>query len=210
VYSDSWNTRYEVRQGRSINTVDVIPWNYDKTEGEESNFRKFCEWLCELVDIQIQEQWYEVNCNQLSALLDEIRIPRTPPLHSLLQQLYPQFSWFPWLLHPTPKFFWTKEENRKKYMDWLIEELNVETQDDLKWITTDTIINSGQEGILTYYNHSIYNLLKSIYVQFDWYPWFSAQVPFGYWSDPVAQREYIEWLAVQLGITKKEDWYVSE
>jgi hypothetical protein len=36
---------------------------------------------------------------------------------------------------------------------------------------------------------------------------FEAKMSHAYWVERATQREYLDWLATQLGVTVSEDWY---
>ena len=40
-----------------------------------------------------------------------------------LQAAYPEHEWLPWKFSNTPKGFWEKKENQKKFFDWLGKEI---------------------------------------------------------------------------------------
>ena len=40
------------------------------------------------------------------------------------------YNWLPWKFNSVPSNYWTLEENVKKYMNWLSEQLNIKTMED--------------------------------------------------------------------------------
>ena len=65
-----------------------------------------------------------------------------------LQAVYPEHEWLPWKFSNSPKGFWKKKENQKKFFDWLGKELGYKTLDDWYNITTSTIDKHGGGSML--------------------------------------------------------------
>ena len=58
-----------------------------------------------------------------------------------------------------------------------------------------------------YYNGSPIKFVTSIYPNYNWVIWKFPMVPNGYWQKKENQKEYMEWLKLELGYTTPEDWY---
>jgi hypothetical protein len=61
--------------------------------------------------------------------------------------------------------------------------------------------------IFNKYNNSPYKLLTSVYPEHDWMPWIFARCPREYWADKKNHRKFLEYLAKELNIKDKNDWY---
>ena len=48
----------------------------------------------------------------------------------MITSAYPNYDWLPWKFSRTSKGFWKNEDNVKKYMNWLSQELNIKTMED--------------------------------------------------------------------------------
>ena len=106
-----------------------------------------------------------------------------------------------------PRGHWKNKENHKKYMDWLRKKEGYNTMEDLYKINIKVIQKNGSVTLLLYYNSSISTLITSIYPNYNWLIWKFQRVPIGYWEDIKHQKEYMEWLKLELGYTTPEDWY---
>ncbi len=84
----------------------------------------------------------------------------------------------------------------------------------------DAVSNSRTGWIIShYYGSSLGKALSTLYPDYHWKPWlFGKQqrnnqsaidyrVPHGFWSEEGNQREYLDWLAEELGVKTIEDWY---
>lgn len=57
------------------------------------------------------------------------------------------------------------------------------------------------------FGDSIYEALVDAYPEHHFLPWKFASVPRAFWADPKNQREFLDWVGVQLGLKSLEDWY---
>lgn len=87
-------------------------------------------------------------------------------------------------------------------------ELGYELMDDWYKITIDDIQKHGGLGLLTHYNNSPAKALQSVYPDHNWATW-----KFGHlltkhlcWNLD-NQKNFLEWLGVQLEHKSMEDWY---
>lgn len=49
--------------------------------------------------------------------------------------VFSDYEWLPWKFNTVPKGFWDDKENVKKYMNWLGNQLNVNTMEDWYRVT---------------------------------------------------------------------------
>src|SRR4051812_18456528 len=100
--------------------------------------------------------WYvicynSINCNLISSLQDD-----------------------PWKRGSVPTTFWQHEENQKRYLNWLAEELNINQTANLEgWysITWLQIAKKGGRGLLRCYGDSPCKLFQALYPEFPWQGW---------------------------------------
>ena len=57
----------------------------------------------------------------------------------MLQSLFPEKNFLPWKFSTIPNFFWDKESNRKAYLNWLSNKLNIKDFSDWYNITNSVI-----------------------------------------------------------------------
>lgn len=58
------------------------------------------------------------------------------------------YDWQPWKFGATPRGFWSKEENQKQYMQWLLKELKVNSIGSLTWEFIETLWWMQRTGML--------------------------------------------------------------
>lgn len=64
--------------------------------------------------------------------------------------------------------------------------------------------------MLQKYNESPFKLLSALFPNYKWLPWKFDHCPRNFWSVPSNQRMYMDWVAKELHITDKNDWYKVE
>ena len=79
--------------------------------------------------------------------------------------------------------------------------------EDWYQVKISDVEDQGGHGLLNHYGGSLIKLLLAVYPDFKWQVWRFNQPPKGYWNDLKNQREFFDWMELQLGIQRKEDWY---
>ena len=171
---------------------------------------RYLNWLGARFGFEEPEDWYRVrfshfrdnfgrglisNCYQdsiLNALLD----------------LQPDFPWQPWKLACVPQFFWDDVANRRRYMDWLGQQLGYTEPEDWYGLQRASFRQHNGSGLLQkQYSDSILVALVDYKPDYPWLPWKLSCVPKGYWDVADHRRNYMNWLGTQLGYVDVSDWY---
>lgn len=177
--------------------------------------KKYFDWLAESYSIATQQDWYTVTQGDILATGGGhlLRFQYNGSLAKALANVYPQYDWKPWKFSMVSQGFWKNRSIHRKYFDWISEELMIETQEDWYGVRYKDITERGGVAVLQqFYGDSHITALKEIYPQFEWFTWKFKTVPSGYWNQPQHQRKYFDWVADQLGVTERSNWYnlVSE
>eukprot|EP01122_Echinamoeba_exundans_P009959 TRINITY_DN3597_c0_g1_i1.p1 TRINITY_DN3597_c0_g1~~TRINITY_DN3597_c0_g1_i1.p1 ORF type:complete len:295 (+),score=32.12 TRINITY_DN3597_c0_g1_i1:56-940(+) len=61
--------------------------------------------------------------------------------------------------------------------------------------------------VTSQYSSSIVAALKSIFPEHQWIAWNFTNLPAGWWDEAAHRREFMDWLAAELQLKTKEDWY---
>jgi len=103
---------------------------------------------------------------------------------------------------------WKDPNNHKIYAKWLAIQLGYKCEEDWYQITQKPIRDNYGAGLLVhYYNGSPFQLLKTIFPEYEWLEWNFKSCYNGFWQNIENQRRYMVWLGKKLGYDKKEDWY---
>ena len=60
---------------------------------------------------------------------------------------------------------------------------------------------------MSLYKGSPYKLISTVLTEYKWLPWKTTSVTAGHWKDINNQRQFLDWLSVELNLNNKEDWY---
>jgi hypothetical protein len=86
--------------------------------------------------------------------------------------------------------------------------LNIKSPEDWYRVkSSDIKAVPGGERFLSAYDNSLHKMLSSLMPRFEWVPWNFEAVPRGFWNSIENQKQYLEWLAMELGIKKMDQWY---
>ena len=138
----------------------------------------------------------------------------------MMPLVYPEYEWLPWKFYKLPNNYWDNIKNHRKFMDWAEKQLGIKEKSDwykillqvLLFINVSVLIMSknlreiGGSKILIHYNLSLYNLLSSVYPEFDWVSWkfrnsSASNVQFN------ECKSFLESAAKELDIKEPKDWY---
>ena len=173
------------------------------------NQLQYMTWLGEHLGYTTMEDWYQVTTkifieNYGSSLVTTY-YNSSPIL--LLKSIYPEYEWLFWKFLSAPNNSWDSRENQLQYMTWLGEHLGYTTMEDWYQITQNDFYNNYGRGICAKYNGSPYQLVKSIYPEYEWLFWKFSRAPQNSWDSRENQLQYMTWLGEHLGYTTMEDWY---
>jgi hypothetical protein len=104
-----------------------------------------------------------------------------------------------------PSNYWNKIENQRRFLDWLAQHLGFKQMDDWYKIRKEEMGVIGGNLLAKY--TSIVQLLRTVYPEHLWQIFKFKQVPKGYWQKFENQRDFLNWLADDLGFKSLDDWY---
>lgn len=127
---------------------------------------------------------------------------------NMFESIYPECNWNIALFHESKtRGFWNSIYNQKKFIQHIKWQFNIEDPEDWYRLTSNDVIRRGGRGLLLKYSGLLSEVLNGVYKTNFWRPWLFPTVPTRYFNNNENLREYVEWIAKQLGIKKKEDWY---
>lgn len=173
-----------------------------------NNQKNFLDWLGTQLEFKTMEDWHNIS-NDLILQYGGRGLLAYYNNSSLqmLQSLYPQHEWIPWKFIQVPSDYWKDTKNQRLFMDWLGVHLEFKVMEDWYNITSDLIIKHGGRGLLSYFHSSPFEILQTLYPNYDWLPWKFTHISNDYWKSTSNQKCYLEWLGKQLNFKSMEDWY---
>jgi len=135
-----------------------------------NNQKIYVGWLGKILNYKTMEHWYKIHQNDIinnygSGVLSKY-YGGSP--NKLIQNIYPEYEWKPWLFNKTECNYWDKKENIKKFAIWLGKTLNYETMEDWYKITGNNIADNGATQLLHIYNSSPRRFVKDIFPEYKW------------------------------------------
>jgi len=197
------------RQGISR---DLRPWLYGRVPvgfwDVAENRHRYMEWLGQQLGFRQPEDWYKVNWthfrrNRGGGLLSKFN---TSP-GAAVKDFLPGYDWKEWLFSHAPQRFWSDPNNRRRYMNWLGQQLGFRRPEDWYRLTGAQLFQHAGYGLIKYCGYPILVVLKEYWPGYEWQEWRLAVVPTGFWDDPANRRRYLDWLGEQLGFREVVDWY---
>jgi hypothetical protein len=171
------------------------------------NQRRYMDWLAKRLRLKTSEDWYKVTVehftkNHGKGLLAKFRGSPT----AAIRAYRPTYDWKEWLFVNAPHGFWEEPANRRRYMDWLSEQLGIRRTED--WYkVTGRAIRQFDGGLLSQLGDSPVALVKDYLPDYEWKEWLFPTVPNEFWDQPLNRWRYMHWLGEQLGVNRPEDWY---
>jgi hypothetical protein len=114
----------------------------------------------------------------------------------------------PWLGKKVPMGFFSQKSNIRLYFDWIAEQEGFDSMESwYKMRRSDFERHTGGAVINNHYSGSPRKAICDIYPEYDWKPWKFVYSPPNFWKDDDNCREYLTWLAKELGFHSFDDWY---
>jgi hypothetical protein len=175
------------------------------------NQQRYLDWLSSVLGVVTQQDWYTVLLEDVLENGGAMLCGKYGGSHgAALQALYPQYEWYPWLFTHSPSKFWSSWSNQRRYLNWVAEELGIETQHQWYSISNEDIISMQGTTLLGQHNSSMHRALQYVYPEYEWHGWFFEILPRNYWKDINNQRKFLDWIESEALIEHKEQWYTTD
>jgi hypothetical protein len=178
---------------------DFKPWKFkqapQKFWNDNNNAKLYIKYLCDLKGYSVPDDLDKLVPNDF---IDNdgngLWVAHGNCLKALLESLYPERRWHPWLFAVTTMGTWTDKENHKSYMKWLEGKLGIKSPEDWYAHLSKEIFrdNHGHGLLSNHYGNSPTRILEFVYPEFKWKYYLFCQCPHGLWKD----KQFInEWAA---------------
>lgn len=155
-------------------------WRFDRSpQGQWAtieNQRTYVDWIRTQLGVEKLEDWYKVSGDQFKELGGSgLLSTYNGSLVKLLQSVYPEMDWHPWLFAQAPKEYWDNNHNARKCFDWLSAKLNISNPSDWNGIKLSVIRQYKASGLIQHHG-SLVNALQAAYPEYLWKKFFSLSV----------------------------------
>jgi len=124
----------------------------------------------------------------------------------ILSSTYPELNWN-FLNSRIPANYWDVYEHQISLFDYVAQALKIEQQQDWNSVTSHMVMNLHATPLLTKYNWSLLNILKSLYPALNWNALFWLKFPRKSWNSANVQTKIANLLQNILHIQNSNDWY---
>jgi hypothetical protein len=134
--------------------VDWKPWLFKRmpinTWSDPLVVREYLDWIFEQEGFSDYTDWYSIKRKDLNKYPGStIFNNKFGGSHRVaIKEYYPEYDWKDWLFFHSPPGYWIDDDNCRKYLEWLANELNFSELDD--WYTLD------QNRLNANYGHGMY------------------------------------------------------
>ncbi|MCP4661260.1 MAG: hypothetical protein GY856_38135 [bacterium] len=191
---------------------DWKEWLFPRVGGrfwkDPMNCREYLEWLGEQLGYETPEDWYQLKSADVIANRGRtVMIPFKSSPCRLVMAYFPKHQWLEWRFHYTPNHFWDDPSNRRRYLDWLGEQLGYKKPEDWYRIKGDDLIDHYGNSLLKRYHGNPGHVVMANFPESEWLEWYFVPLPHAFWESMANRRRYLDWLGKKLGFQEMEDWY---
>jgi hypothetical protein len=159
-------------------------WRFQRVRWvDSSHHRKYFDWVAEDFGVEMAEDWYKISLSDILHRDGAGIINIYGNSHSkALKNIYPEFDWEEWRFKNTPRHFWSKLENQRRFFDYVAVQLGIETQEEwYNYVRRNIVVHGGWQ-LIDLNDDSIITALATAYSEFHWLEWKFPNVHFGYWD----------------------------
>src|SRR5882672_6668784 len=79
---------------------------------------------------------------------------------ALLKDVFPHYDWKEWLFVHVPRCFWQQRANRRRYLDWLGQQLGFQQSEDWARLRVADVLHHRGKGLLKHFQSRIEPLVR--------------------------------------------------
>jgi len=140
-----------------------LPWLFKDPPNslweKKENHKKFLDWLGGQLGYAQRSDWYQITQPVIAQYGGNALISRYGSLFSLISSVYSDFEYLPWMFVHVPRGYWKEAKNRRAYVDWLKQQIDV--GEDRALLTRHFQANHGS-GLLLEYGGSPHDVIQSL------------------------------------------------
>lgn len=128
-------------------------------------------------------------------------------VYRLFTRSFPELDFIPWRFRSVPKGYWSSKQNHKRYFEWLITELDIQSADDWYNVGHKDIERLNGGGLLaTHYKDSLFLLVEAHWSGDPVLEWCLHRAPNSFWRHRKNRARYLLWLSNKLSESGSFDW----
>lgn len=167
---------------------------------DPANRRRYLDWLGKQLSFRRIEDWYQLTQHHVEkwygATLVVKKFGGSP--FALVKDYLPHYDWKEWLFARAPQHFWQNPANRRRYLDWLGQQLGFHRPEDWYQLSVRQLQKHHGSRLLKKFRNSPSAIVKDYLPQYDWKEWLFNKPPRDFWPHPRNYHRYLDWLGTQL------------
>ena len=152
----------------------VLVWKISKVPSstwEDKNIHKsYIKFLAQQLGFKEKTDWYSITLNQFNKYGGRTILKQYETLIDCLRTNLPSLNLLPWKFKKSGREFWSKYENRKWFVSWMINEIGIKNKYDYYSISERHFLEYGGITALGYHEDSpakcIIELFPELYLDF--------------------------------------------
>lgn len=135
---------------------------------DKENRQNYMIWLCRRLGYTIMQDLYRLQVGDIEDNHGRSALPiwAFSPIEAV-KDAFPDYQWHEWLFALVPKGFWLFRENRRRYLEWLMEQLGFQTPEAMAEIRRHDILTNHGSRLFTIFS-SITYILDDSFPKYDW------------------------------------------
>lgn len=205
-----WNADIFCALSELFPDKEVEWWRFNKIPNgvfeDQSKRKQYVDWLHTELQYKSLNDWYNVTYLDFEKNGGNTLVNYMGDIGRLLADLYPTEDWKPWKFKQIPRGSWRSKKLQRDYMLWLADILKIKSHEDwYKQNLTDVLKQNYGVTLKKQFKNQL-DLFTTIFPEHKWEFWRFQKIR-GVWGNIDKQKEYLNWLAKQLGIGHPADWY---
>ncbi|EGC29745.1 hypothetical protein DICPUDRAFT_158635 [Dictyostelium purpureum] len=174
---------------------------------KDENVIEYIEWLVKTTkkDINNKDDWHYISKKDFIRNHGQYLISEYETVNNIFLKYYPDHSWKSWLFEKFPKDYFEENENIKKFIIWLGQEiLHFKTWEDYYNLKLSDFKKNNGFRIIKEFDKSVYLLVSEVLKdEYKWVPWKFRIIPKKYVNEQILLK-YFDHLLKELGVETRE------
>jgi len=137
---------------------NVMIWKVSKVPSgtwENKDLHKsYIDYLADELGFKEGSDWYSISSKDFQKYGGRSILKQYETLVDCLRANLPELNLLPWKFDKAGRLFWTSFENRRWFVEWMVEQMNIQILEDYYSISERHFIEYGGVSCLSYHNSS--------------------------------------------------------
>jgi hypothetical protein len=128
---------------------------------DPANRHRYMGWLGKQLGFRRLEDWYQLSKQPMTEYYGGGLLAQFSDSPSaVLKDYRSDYEWKEWLFSRPPQGFWTQSDNRRRYLDWLGQQLGFQRPEDWSRLRYVEVTTHRGYGLLKHFQHRVSLIVK--------------------------------------------------